>query len=155
MSKKAVGSKKATRNPYPVKTIIIGFAVLFGFSACESFKNREEPAPEPVVTAPVLVPTAYPIPSEGAKTKLGETRSEAEERYLQYARPQAALGQTDKELLDTGYALCGYFKESSNRVSLFEKIDAASNENRGKLLYLTNLSDYASTTLCPEFSNFE
>lgn len=155
MSKKAVTAKKSAQKPYPTKTIIIGFVILLGFSACESMKNQEEPVPEVQQTAPSLLPTAYPIPPDGAKNRLGETRSESEQRYLQYVHQQSDPTQTDEELINTGYALCGYFKESSSRLQLFEKIDTASNDDRGRRAYLIDLSSYASQTLCPEFSNFE
>lgn len=157
-AKKSPGPKipKNAERPYPIKTLIIGFTVLLGFSACQSFTSQEEvPEPAPQATTPVLIPTTYPIPSEGVKNKLGETKSEAEQRYLQYAHQKTATGETDEQLVNAGYTLCGYYKESKSRPELFAKIEEASGGEPGKRMHLINLSSYAAETLCPEFSAFE
>jgi len=155
-AKKSNQPKTPKQNkPYPTKTLIIGFVILLGFSSCQSFKQQESaPEPTPTASTPVLVPTAYPIPSEGVKNKLGETKSEAEKRYLQYAHQKTATGESDEQLINTGYVLCGYYKESESRVAFFSKIEEASGGEAGKRNHLTNLSSYAAETLCPEFSVF-
>lgn len=146
-------AKPKQKGKYPTKALIIGFVFILGFSACDAMKERDANTsePEPVATVPALVPTAYPLPSSSANGQL----SEAEQNYLTYAKEQLATGESDKELINAGYTLCGYFKESANRPELFRKIDEASDGNQGRLNHLINLSSYASRTICPEFASFK
>lgn len=137
-----------------VLTCTIGFIGLFGMSGCASSLHPIEgnvgnnhPAIEEGEN--------YPVPKDDATTSHGEKVKDAEERFLHYASETARHGETETDLLYSGYKTCGYFMASSDFLSFYDKVHDDSAGDKEKEDSLIEMSAYASQTICPEFEDFE
>lgn len=107
---------------------------------------RETPEHEYIAT--------YPIPAPGEVTSIGEPIEDAEARFLEVVKSKAQNGETDAEILNLGYASCGLMSEVVTDAELAEnaKVFSAGNPKVETLIMIA--SETASTTICPEFSDF-
>lgn len=158
---------------------LIGIAAMLSLSACGTGSAPVDsmtgtPTSEPAISAPATPSpdvssesTASPEASEdsglkftitynrpdaGTKTSVGEPVEDAEARYLEKALTYSN-DETSSELLDMGYATCGFMLGSNTETELFDKISEEYGTGDTEVVAI-QASGTASKTLCPEFADF-
>lgn len=86
---------------------------------------------------------------------VGEPVEDAEARFVKAAKAKDPNGMSDKELLDTGYEVCGYYFNSDSLNEVFDRIETASAGDHDTEVFLIGVSGWSSHTLCPEYAEFE
>lgn len=85
---------------------------------------------------------------------VGEPLEDAEARFVTAAQKKAVNGESDVELLDIGYEICGFYFNSDNMSQVYQKIEDASNGDKEQEIFLVTASGYAMNTICPEYTDF-
>jgi hypothetical protein len=86
---------------------------------------------------------------------VGEPVEDAEARYVKAAKAKDPKGLSEKELLDTGYEVCGYYFNSENLSEVFDRIEVAAAGDHDQEVFLIGVSGWTSHTLCPEYDDFK
>lgn len=97
----------------------------------------------------------YLIPQAGSTTQVGEPVEDAEARFIAAAKKKDTNNRSDKELLATGYEICGYYFNANDMNGVFDRIESAANGDHDKEVFMITLSGYASKTICPEYMDFK
>lgn len=171
------------KNTQPFSTIFrstavgIGLVAMLSLSACGN-PGSTPPQPNPTVSessspsaeaseTPGISASASPsksksgkdlpylIPQAGSTTQVGEPVEEAEVRFVTAAKKKDTNNRSDKELLDTGYQICGYYFNADDMNGVFDRIETAADGDHDKEVFMITLSGYASKTICPEYMDFK
>lgn len=86
---------------------------------------------------------------------VGEPVEEAEARFVAAAKKKDTSNRSDKEILDTGYEVCGYYFNADNLTGVFDRIEAAADGDHDKEVFMVYASGSASKTICPEYADFK